>query len=205
VKVLEAGVSFEAGDNSYVVKEKLVGAGGPYGAGGKGRFSVEGARVTFSGSGTMACMGDESNCGKTPQLPWSFELVFDVLAVGEKQLLIRAVSDSSSTVELDTSPMIIATGASAAGLVVQLVNGAKTSRLAKAAEALITASKERALFVRGPPATNKRKQSELFFRGGHEPDAKAIATLLEPALGKLTPKAWPGETPFDVVVVFGDE
>lgn len=52
-------------------------------------------------------------------------------------------------------------------------------------------------------ATNPRETTELFFAAGRENEAKAIARFLEPLLGSVVPRAWPGKTLSDVVIVTG--
>lgn len=208
---LERGVTFEAGENRITLgpRSKASG-GGPYGASGTGRYSVKGDRVTARGSGTMACMGDEDSCSE-PTLSWFFHVTFVVLAANEETLLIRIEEDSSTVVETSHEPFLIGKAPQNSGqpeVVVQLMRGAKDERLAQDAERLLSEWKadvsKRFLFVRGPKATHQRTVSEVFFGEGAEAEAKTVAGQLEPVLGTLSVKAWPGKAPVDVMVVVGD-
>ena len=207
--VLEKGFEFDAGDNHYSFEARgRVSGSGPYAAQGKGRYTVSGDSVSVSGSGTMACMGDD-DCGGSP-LSWSFSLDFVVIAAGETSLVLRIENESSTMMTASRSPQLVGRGLepSEYEVVVHLVPGAKDERLLTAASKLIEGlsaeSADGYLFVRGAPAANVRTVSEIFFGPKSETTARAIARKLEPVLGPITVKPWPGQTTFQVVVVLGD-
>lgn len=202
--VLEKGVSIEAGQVSVLVSRGLrVTASGFYGAAATGRAVVKGNRVFVSGSGSMACMGDESSCGPE-SLSWSFDQQFTVLGATETTLLLQLDRDSTTS-EPSRGPFLVGASASWTGTAVQLVAGAKDPKVALAAEKLIDGWQDTGmLFVRGPPATNPRTVTEIFFAKDQRPNAEDLAQKLAPVIGTVVVKPWPGEQPFQVVVVFGD-
>lgn len=63
----------------------------------------------------------------------------------------------------------------------------------------------RPILHEGGRAKNPRVVSEIFYGEGKALEARAIASALEPVLGRVKPKAWPGKTYSDVVVVTGSE
>lgn len=207
--VLDKGLEFQPGDNTYTFKKKgVVSATGPDVAVGQGSYTLEGNRVTATGSGTQKCMGDEASCAGLGTLQWSFNIEFVVLAASETALLIRIEKDSSTMMEPPKHPLLVGDEQGEGDVVVNLVPAAKDEKLADATWALIEAwkdaSAEKLLFLLGPKATNPRTVSEIFFGPKSEAVAKTVAKKLEPVLGPITVKPWPGTTPFQVVVVLGD-
>lgn len=208
--VLDNGLEFQAGDNTYTFKSKgLVSATGPFVATADGKYTLKGDRVTASGNGTQKCMGDADSCaGGDGTLHWSFSIDFVVLAASETALLVRIERDSSTMVETPKHPLLVGDESGEGEVVVNLVNAAKDEQLTDAASTLIDgwkgAAVENFLFVKGPQATNPRTVSEIFFGPKSEAAAKTVAKKLEPVLGPITAKPWPGKTPFQVVVVVGD-
>lgn len=65
--------------------------------------------------------------------------------------------------------------------------------------------RERMFLFEGPPAIVSRTVSELFYVQGKESAALEVAKLLEPVVGVLKPKEWPGQWDYDVIVVTGTE
>lgn len=62
-----------------------------------------------------------------------------------------------------------------------------------------------ALLFEGQPAARPRKVTEVYAVGdAHRQEAAAIARRLEPITGPVAVKAWPGDWPYDVVVVTGE-
>lgn len=90
-------------------------------------------------------------------------------------------------------------------LLVQLVPGAKDTALFGAVKAAIEAQPvaDDRLVFEGTPASKPREVSEVLFTAGNEAEAKKLAATLEPVIGRVEVKPWPGEWDFGVVVVVG--
>ncbi|MBM4783724.1 MAG: hypothetical protein GQE15_39145 [Archangiaceae bacterium] len=204
--LLDKGLELQAGDNTYSFKKKgVVSATGPDVAVGQGSYTLKDNRVTAKGSGTQKCMGEADACAGLGTLQWSFDIDFVVLAASETGLLIRVESASTSMLEVPRHPMVVGDESGEGDVVVNLVPASKDEKLADATWALIDGWKDdKLLFILGPQATKPRTVSEIFFGPKSEADAKTVAKKLEPVLGPITVKPWPGQTPFQVVVVIGD-
>lgn len=89
-------------------------------------------------------------------------------------------------------------------LLVQLIPGAKDTALFDAVKTEIAKSSaaDRLVFE-GTPASKPREVSEVLFTSGNEAEAKKLAAALEPVIGRVEVKPWPGEWDFGVVVVVG--
>lgn len=210
-KVLEGGVKFDAGDNTLAfTKSGTVKGSGPYGASGRGSYRISGAHVSASGTGTMACMGTPEDCPQST-LSWSFSIEFDVLGVGDRTLLIRIESDSSSLVETDKGPVVVGGEPKPSWApLVELIPASKDLRLTKATQALLHEPPADAgvtsnfVLVHGAPAKRARKVSEIYSGAGDAALATELAKQLAPVLGHLEVKPWPSPTPFQVLLVVGD-
>ncbi len=60
-------------------------------------------------------------------------------------------------------------------------------------------------FFEGPQARTLRQESEIFFTKENRALAVALAEILKPILGPLTPKEWPGEWDYGVILVPGSQ
>lgn len=60
-----------------------------------------------------------------------------------------------------------------------------------------------AFVFEGPPARTERVRSEIFYAGDRQSESEEIAKALEPVLGRVTVRKWPGEWDYDVIVVVG--
>ncbi len=63
--------------------------------------------------------------------------------------------------------------------------------------------REDAFLFQGPQAKKPRTASEIFFANERRDAAERIARLLEPAVGRIDVRPWPGRWDYDVVVVVG--
>lgn len=95
-----------------------------------------------------------------------------------------------------------------AARLVQLIPGADDRTLFDAVSAMLLrkVDGECPRVFTAPQARTPRVESEVFFSSpGARQAASALAKELEGILGPVEPKPWPGEWPYDVIVVAGSQ
>jgi hypothetical protein len=219
--VLTSGGYFSACETGYrFSRDGTIKASGIYGASGTGTYSIDGTVIEGSGDGAMM-MECESKHPKR-DCPWSFQMQWEVLRVGDEALEVSVIQDPAEQLSPPEEPVL---------LVCRSDSYDKKTRCTQASDSndtaveLIPGNKDRALYDRlreflktwdgavgrhghaivfeGRPAKNQRKESEIWFRDDAEDDARALAKKLESVLGPVEPQPWTLEGTFDIYIVVG--
>jgi hypothetical protein len=160
-----------------------------------------------SGSCTSVVVADDGN-GHSQEVTQtrSMDLTVSMYTAG-----LLVVTDVSSEVGLPGFWVVSGDDwmsmGSSTPLLLQTIPGAKNTALYETVKKALQqrTGRDCPFLFEGQPAKKPRTVSEVFFVGkGNEDAARGVARQLEPVIGKVEVKEWPGSWDYDVVVVVGD-